>query len=120
MESVMNTRKGDIRVAAVSGLLNAINLLEEVRKGKIHYDFIEVMTCPEGCVNGGGQPIPVDDDKLKSRIRSIYDSDRKGTVSVAHRNPAVIKMYEDFARAPMSKDSRELFCTHFAARKVLK
>lgn len=120
MESVMNTRKGDIRVAAVSGLLNAINLLEEVRKGKIHYDFIEVMTCPEGCINGGGQPIPVDDDKLKLRIRAIYDSDKKGTISVAHRNPAVIKMYEDFARSPMSKDSRELFCTHFAPRKVLK
>jgi NADH-quinone oxidoreductase subunit G/NADP-reducing hydrogenase subunit HndD len=120
LESVLATRKGDIRVAAVSGLNNAIKLIREVKSGKSAFDFIEVMACPEGCVNGGGQPIPGSDEKLKARIKAVYDADKKETVKVAHKNPAVLKMYEDFARSPMSQDSRKLFCTHYAARKVMK
>ncbi|MEX2369836.1 MAG: [Fe-Fe] hydrogenase large subunit C-terminal domain-containing protein [Bacteroidales bacterium] len=119
-ESIMETQKGDISVVAVSGLKNAITLLAKAVNGKCPYDLIEVMVCPEGCVNGGGQPVQSTAEAVKARIRTIYEIDKNESVRVAHKNNAVKKIYEEFTRTPGSDESREIFMTKFEARKVLK
>ncbi|MDZ7797818.1 MAG: [Fe-Fe] hydrogenase large subunit C-terminal domain-containing protein [Candidatus Marinimicrobia bacterium] len=65
-----------LKVAAVSGLHNIDHFLEDVRNGKSEYHFIEVMACPGGCINGGGQPIPASPEKTRKRMEAIYEIDR--------------------------------------------
>jgi iron only hydrogenase large subunit-like protein len=110
----------DINTAAVSGLRNAIRLLEDVCNGKCHYDLMEIMVCPDGCVNGGGQPISSCPDCVKARSKSIYELDKSDAIRVAHKNSAVNKMYEKFAHEPGSPESREKFLARFEEKKVLK
>lgn len=119
-EEIISTPKGDISVVAVSGLKNAIKLLEEVKDGKRTYDFIEVMVCPDGCVNGGGQSIPAREQSIKARVKTINELDKNEPIKAAHKNSAVAKIYQEFARGPGTDESRELFLTHFEARKVLR
>ncbi len=109
----------EVRVAAVNGLNNAIRFLDEMCEGKCNYDLIEVMVCPDGCVNGGGQPIG-EGDAVKLRTKTVYDMDKNEAIKVAHKNNAVNKLYEDFARGAGTDESRELFLTKFVARKVIK
>lgn len=118
-ETVIKLQGKDFKLAAVNGLKNAIKLLEDVSNGKYHYDFIEVMVCPDGCVNGGGQAIN-GLDSVKVRSKAIYDMDKAEPIKVAHKNSAVTKLYEDFIRVPGSEESKGLFLTKFAAKKVLK
>ena len=119
-ETTVNTQKGEIRTAAVSGLKNAMRILNDIRSGKSSYDLVEIMVCREGCVNGGGQPIPADLEVTRSRTRAIYEMDKNESIQVAHKNNAVSRMYEEFARAPASDQSRDLFLTRYTFRKVLK
>jgi iron-only hydrogenase group A len=119
-ESIVKTQKGDISVATVSGLKNALKLLKDVKAGKYRYDLIEVMACPEGCVNGGGQPIPASPVLVKARTRTIYEIDKNETIQAAHKNNAVKKIYTEYLRAPGSDESKINFLTRFEARKVLK
>ena len=89
----------DINIAVVSGIMNAKDLLENIRLGKENLHFIEVMACPGGCVGGGGQPRH-DVDKIpeyvKKRAKVLYDSELQLNTKKAHRNPAVLKIYEDY------------------------
>lgn len=110
----------NISVASVSGLKHAIKLLDEIKAGKQYFDLIEVMVCPDGCVNGGGQPIPASSTAVKARIRAVYEMDKNEAIKVAHKNNAVSKMYNEFARAPGASESREIFLTKFEIKKVLK
>ncbi len=119
-EETISTPKGDISVVAVSGLKNAMKLLEEVKEGKRTYDFIEVMVCPDGCVNGGGQPIPAREHSIKARVKTINELDKNEPLKAAHKNNAVAKIYQEFARGPRTDESKELFLTRFEARKVLR
>lgn len=119
-EASVTTPKGELRVAVVSGLQNAIQLLELIDSGEKVYDIIEVMVCPAGCVNGGGQPIPARHDTIKARSKTIVDIDKQESIKAAHKNNAVLKMYEEFARAPGSAESKNLFLANFKAKKVLK
>jgi NADH-quinone oxidoreductase subunit G/NADP-reducing hydrogenase subunit HndD len=119
-DAVVTTPKGDLHVAVVHGLKHAIKIMDDLIAEKSQYDLIEIMVCREGCVNGGGQPIPANTGVVRARTRAIYDIDKSESLQCAHRNNAVAKMYEEFARAPASDQSRDLFLTRFAARKVLK
>ncbi len=119
-EMVVKTQKGEISVAAVSGLKNALRLIKEVRAGKLRYDLIEVMACPDGCVNGSGQPIPAENASVRARAKTIYDVDKNETIQSAHKNNAVKKIYTEYLRAPGSDESKVNFLTRFEARKVLK
>jgi NADH-quinone oxidoreductase subunit G len=86
-----------VRVVAVSGLGNTRKILEKIESGEEHYDVIEIMACPGGCVNGGGQPYAQErDDVIEQRIRGLYHIDRNQSLRVSHHNPAVQTIYQEF------------------------
>ena len=101
-----------VRCAVVSGLGNARALIEKLKAGKAHYDFVEVMACPGGCVGGGGQPISVDDQELYGvRGERLYDLDRVNPMRFSHENPQVQALYDEFLGAPLSEKAEELLHT---------
>jgi iron-only hydrogenase group A len=112
---------GDLKlnVAAVSGLANARKLLDSFKAGDTKVDFIEVMACPGGCINGGGQQIGADDIAIKARMMALYDIDDKETIKVSHKNPEIIQIYKEYFEKPLSHKSHELLHTHYAKRDVL-
>ena len=113
-----------LRVCVVSGTANAGKVLDMVRKGEKQYDFIEVMACPGGCVNGGGQPIqpaPVRNftDIKALRAKALYDQDERSTVRKSHENLLVKKVYVEFLGQPGGKKAHELLHTHYQKREKL-
>jgi NADP-reducing hydrogenase subunit HndD len=106
-----------LRVAVANGLGNARRLLDEMRTGTHAYDFIEVMTCPGGCIAGGGQPRPVDVGRIRARMQALYDIDRRATMRVSHENPAVQRLYSEFLGAPLGPRSHELLHTSYTPRE---
>jgi iron-only hydrogenase group A len=82
---------------AVSGLAAARQLLEEIETGKSEFNMVEVMACPFGCINGGGQRLGTDEKALKSRMKALYDADEEEMIKAAHRNPSI----QDFIKNPM-------------------
>jgi iron only hydrogenase large subunit-like protein len=75
--------------AAVSGLNNARLLVEEIENGRNDLVMVEVMACPFGCINGGGQRLGTDEKALKSRMKALYDADEEEMIKVAHKNPSI-------------------------------
>lgn len=108
-----------VKLAVVNGIGNAIPILEELKKNPQAYDAVEVMACPGGCIGGGGQPVPVDDKIRKLRAQSLYKIDDKAEIRLAHQNPAVKKIYENFLN---SKDKINLIChtKYFPKKKEVK
>ncbi len=115
-----SVRIGDatINVAVVSGLANAARLLDEVRRGNRSLHFIEVMTCPNGCVGGGGQPLSGDPDRIKKRMQALYAIDRKEPLRQSHDNPSVQRLYREYLGEPLGKRSHHLLHTGYATRAV--
>jgi iron-only hydrogenase group A len=113
-----DVRIGDVtlKVAAVSGLKNIKPLLDDIREGRSAFHFIEVMACPGGCVNGGGQPLPATPEKLRKRTESIYQIDRESPRRNSHRNESVQKLYEEFLGQPAGHRAHELLHTHYVER----
>lgn len=96
-EAVINIGDKEIKVAAVSSLKNAEKIMEEVKRGKCKYDFIEVMACPGGCIDGGGQPyIKSNRDQLKKRMEYVYKLDSKAKIRKSHKNPVIEDMYKEY------------------------
>jgi NADH-quinone oxidoreductase subunit G/NADP-reducing hydrogenase subunit HndD len=106
-------------VAVVSGLSNARTLLEQIRAGRDDIHFIEVMTCPGGCIAGGGQPIGADPEAVKSRMKALYKIDRDEPLRLSHKNPDVQRLYEEFLGEPLGEKSHHLLHTHYEKREVL-
>ncbi len=107
-EAKIRIGKVTINVAAVSGLANVKALIDDVEAGREDFNIIEVMACPNGCINGGGQKLNADEKSLKSRMKSIYDIDDEEMIRVAHKNPVIIDLYERFLAKPGSEGNREL------------
>jgi iron-only hydrogenase group A len=107
---------GDVRVAVAHGLNNARKILEKVKEGKVQYHFIEVMACPGGCVAGGGQPLPVSNDKRTRRAQALYAEDCSMTMRKSHESPSVKKIYEDFLGQPLGEKSHHLLHTKYTPR----
>ena len=105
-----------LNVAAVSGLKNIKPLLDDIRAGTSPFHFIEVMACPGGCVNGGGQPLPATPEKLQRRTESIYQIDRESPRRNSHRNESVQKLYAEFLGEPGGHRAHELLHTQYVAR----
>ena len=112
----------DVNVAVTSGLSNVAKLLDAVRAGEKNYHFIEVMCCPGGCINGGGQPIQpasvrnfVDVKGLRSK--AIYDADKNMPIRKSHQNPSIQKVYEEFYGKPGSHKAHECLHTSYVERK---
>ncbi|MDP4281065.1 MAG: [Fe-Fe] hydrogenase large subunit C-terminal domain-containing protein [Bacteroidota bacterium] len=89
-------------VAVVNGMSNLRELLAELDAGKNDIHFVEVMACPMGCVNGGGQSIGTDEKSLRARIKSVYDADEEEMIRAAHKNPIVNQIYDELLKAPLS------------------
>ena len=105
-----------VRCAVVSGLGSARQLIEQLKAGKAHYDFVEVMACPGGCVGGGGQPIPVEDEeRYPLRGQRLYDLDKTNPMRFSHENPDVQTLYKEFFGAPLSEKAEELLHTNHRA-----
>jgi iron only hydrogenase large subunit-like protein len=95
-------------VIAISGLANAIALLDEIENGRNDYKIIEVMACPNGCINGGGQKIGSDEKSLKAKMKALYDIDEEEMLKVAHKNPVLSELYEKFLSKPNSERNRDI------------
>lgn len=120
-EAVADVAGKQVRVAVVSGLANARKLLEKIRAGESNYHFVEVMSCPGGCVNGGGQPIHDaftrnNSDIREMRAKAVYDADAKATLRKSHENPAVKELYDTFLEKPGSHKAHELLHTRYIKR----
>ncbi|MCU0665520.1 MAG: NADH-dependent [FeFe] hydrogenase, group A6 [Candidatus Omnitrophica bacterium] len=107
-----------IKVAVASSLSKARVLLDEIKSGKSPYAFIEIMTCPGGCIGGGGQPLPTNTEVRQKRMQAIYEEDKNKPIRKSHENPAVKKLYEEFLEKPLGEKSEELLHTHYCARPV--
>ena len=99
-----------LNVAVAHGLANAEQVIEAVRPGESQYHFVEVMTCPGGCIGGGGQPRFTDDRVRQARIAAIYQEDEGKTLRKSHENPAVAELYES-SSANRSANDRTTCCT---------
>lgn len=108
----------EIGVAVVSGLKNAEILMEEVRNGRKDIHFIEVMACPGGCINGGGQPIGTNEESLRARMKSLYEIDEHDAIKVSHKNPYIIELYDKFLGKPLGHKSHHLLHTNYQERDV--
>ncbi len=113
---------GDLQVGAVvvSSLGQARKLLEEIKAGgRKDIQFIEVMTCPGGCINGGGQPIGAGRDAVVARMKALYSVDGAARLRVSHRNESVRRLYEEFLGKPLGPTSHHLLHTNYVERDVL-
>lgn len=117
----LRVRVGDLEVGAavVSSLGQARRLMEELKAGRSDLHFIEVMTCPGGCINGGGQPIGADREAVKARMGALYQIDSADRLRVSHKNEWVQRLYKEFLGKPLGHKSHELLHTRYAKREVL-
>ena len=107
----------EVRVAVAHGLTNAAQIMDDVSIGESPYHFIEVMACPGGCIGGGGQPIPTNEEIRKKRAEAIYTEDEKKTIRKSHENPEVIQLYKDFLGKPLGEVSHHLLHTKYTRRE---
>jgi len=117
IEFKLKTAKAEIGFAVVSDMINAEKILNEIKSGRNDLHFIEVMACSNGCVNGGGQPIPARKEDIKARIKSIYDVDDKESIKFAYKNPQLGEIYKNFLSD--EEKSKEHLHTAFNKRDVL-
>jgi len=115
-ESRVTVAGRDIGVAAVSGLGNARKLIEQIKAGRTDIQFIEVMTCPGGCINGGGQPRSASPDAVRARMQALYAIDRDAATRASHQNQAIQRLYAEFLEKPLSHKSHDLLHTHYERR----
>ena len=104
-----------VRTAVVSGLGNTRRLLQQIEHGEVHYDFVEVMACPGGCVGGGGQIIHDGEELAYERGQSLYFLDKNAPLRFSHENPDVQKLYADFMGQPLSHRAHQLLHTDHQA-----
>jgi iron-only hydrogenase group A len=105
-----------VKVAVAHTLGNARKLFEQIEKKESPYAFIEVMTCPGGCLGGGGQPIPTTWDIRKKRAESIYAEDAHKPIRKSHENPEVTALYKEFLKEPLGHMSHHLLHTSYEKR----
>jgi iron-only hydrogenase group A len=105
-----------VKVAVAHGLGNARLLIERMKSGEA-YHFVEVMTCPGGCIGGGGQPRVTTDEVRLARIAAIYKEDEGKPIRKSHDNPEVTAIYKDFLSKPLGEKSHHLLHTHYTAKE---
>jgi NADH-quinone oxidoreductase subunit G/[NiFe] hydrogenase diaphorase moiety small subunit/NADP-reducing hydrogenase subunit HndD len=107
----------EAKFAIAHGLVNARTIMDQIVKGESPYVFVEIMACPGGCIGGGGQPIPTNDEIRKKRIQAIYDEDMGKTIRMSHENPEITQIYEDFLIKPLGEKSHHLLHTKYRKRQ---
>jgi NADP-reducing hydrogenase subunit HndD len=121
-EATIDLKGTPINIAIASSTGLAGELLNQVREGKKNYTFIEVMGCPGGCVNGGGQPIVSAEQREKTdprvlRARALYEEDEGKPIRKSHENPSIQKLYAEFLEKPNSHKAHKLLHTHYTKRE---
>ena len=111
----------EVHVAVASGLQNAAKVLESVKSGEKNYHFIEIMGCPGGCVNGGGQPVQPASvrnfvDLKAVRAAALYEADQEMPLRKSHESPVMKMLYSEYLGKPGSPKSHELLHTHYRKR----
>lgn len=120
-EATINLAGIDVKVAVASGLANARELLEKIKRGEADYHFIEIMSCPGGCINGGGQPIKTayvrnNFDVKGKRASAIYNTDKAMALRKSHENPVVKTLYAEYFGKPNSHKAHEVLHTKYVKR----
>ena len=120
-EAVIDLEGLEVKVAIAHGTKNAQRLLDAIRAGEKEYHFIEIMACPGGCINGGGQPaisndIRMECNPIKLRAQALYDEDEAKVIRKSHENPSIKKIYEEFLIEPNGHKSHELLHTKYVKR----
>ena len=108
-----------LNIATVNKMSAATTILEDVKKGKSKYHFIEIMNCLGGCIGGGGQPkiLPTKELEVKNkRINSLYERDSKDKIRVSYKNPDIIRVYNEFIGYPLSFKAKEMLHTRYTDR----
>ena len=127
-EASLDINGTTVNVAIASGMKSAKVLLDEIREGKSKYQFIEIMGCPGGCINGGGQPyvrpcfMPNEADDIldtykEKRAQALYSEDERQVLRQSHKNPQIVELYEKYLGEPNSHKAHELLHTTYAARE---
>lgn len=106
-ESVLDVNGKEVRVAVVHGLKSADTLIKSIKAGEKHYDFIEVMACPGGCVSGGGQPNPGNSERRRLRAKGLYRIDKNSMIKSSEKNPMIMSLLEG-----LLKDNHHLIHVH--------
>ena len=109
----------EVKLAVVHGLANTRKLLESIKRGEKSYHFVEVMTCPGGCIVGGGQPRLTDDSVRLKRIDAIYAEDEGKALRKSHENEAVQQLYKEFLGVPLGEVSHHLLHTKYKSKPAL-
>ncbi|NLJ47939.1 MAG: ferredoxin, partial [Treponema sp.] len=107
-----------LKVAVAHTLKNARAVLDEIAAGKSPYAFVEVMTCPGGCIGCGGQPVAVDQKKRDIRQKAVYAEDKRLPIRKSHENPSISAIYKEFLGKPLGHLSHELLHTEYKRRDV--
>ena len=102
-----------------------MQVMEDLKNGKADYDFLEVMSCPGGCILGGGQPIKSSKTRskvnvFKKRADSIYSIDEKSTIRKSHENPYLKEAYKEFIGEPGGHEAHKLLHTSYVARELYR
>ena len=122
-EAVYYVAGMDIKVAVASGVTNAKIIMDKIRAGEADYHFVEIMCCPGGCVNGGGQPqvpgyIRNFTDVRAVRAKALYKNDEKKAIRKSHENPSIKKLYEEFLGQPGSEKAHHILHTSYVKRSI--
>ena len=107
----------ELKVAVAHGLGNTRKILERIRQGE-EFHFVEIMTCPGGCIGGGGQPRITDNEKRLKRINAIYQEDEGKELRKSHDNAEIKQIYEEFLGKPLGEKSHHLLHTHYDTRET--
>ncbi|MCL2062480.1 MAG: NADH-dependent [FeFe] hydrogenase, group A6 [Firmicutes bacterium] len=121
-EAAVKLGETEVKVCVVSGLANARIIMDEIKAGKSNYHMIEVMACPGGCVNGGGQPIQSANvrnqtDLRIERAKTIYNKDKRANLRKSHENPVIKALYKDYFGKPGSHKAHDILHTTYIKRK---
>jgi len=122
-EATYHVAGTDVKIAITSGMVNAKKIMDKVRAGEADYHFIEIMGCHGGCVNGGGQPQCTAEtwntlDVKALRAKVLYDIDVARTFRKSHKNPSIIKLYDDFLGEPGGHKAHDLLHTTYVKRTI--
>ena len=122
-EATYNAAGMDVKVAVASGLSNAKVIMDKIRAGEADYHFVEIMCCPGGCVNGGGQPqVHADvrnfEDVRAIRAKALYDNDAAKTLRKSHENPSIKKVYDEYLGEYGSEKAHHILHTSYVERTI--
>lgn len=118
-DATVNIANLKLKIAVVSGISNIKTLLNKIKEEHLQYDFIEVMTCPGGCIAGGGQPKTsnsTSEETKTKRTEGLYSLDKTAKIRTSYSNPDIIKVYSDFLGKPLGKISHQLLHTTYQNR----